>query len=223
MRRYPYNLIDERIVTALRNDAGISETNGFLSEAQMSVVHEQQWLKIFVPRAFGGLELSLPEAVRLEEEIAHVDGSIGWTVTLCGGASLFVGFLQPGMRKEITDVTNLCIAGSGMDTGTARVASNGYYVSGSWPYATGAHYADYFTANCVVEGTGEVKSFIFRRNEVQVQNTWNLFGMKATASHTFSVKSLRRNAARCPLSISVFAACGNYTRGKYTGNDEQVF
>lgn len=191
MIAYKYKLIEPNIVDEIRKDAQAAEANGYLTESQMAVIHQQKWFRIFVPHALGGLELALPEAVRLEEEIARVDGSVGWTVTLCGGASLFVGFLQPSMRKEITEVKNLCIAGSGMDTGTARVASNGYYVSGTWPYATGAKYADYFTANCIVEGTGEVKSFVLRKNEVQVQNTWNLFGMKATASHAFSVKSLR--------------------------------
>ena len=37
---------------------------------------------IYTPKQFGGLELPLPEALQVVEEVAKHDGSTGWTVAL---------------------------------------------------------------------------------------------------------------------------------------------
>ena len=40
-----------------------------------------------MPKENGGLGMSMPEGLRMEETLAWTDGSTGWTVTLCAGAS----------------------------------------------------------------------------------------------------------------------------------------
>src|SRR5690606_14253902 len=83
----------ERVVKQLRGFSNRAEADGVLTPEQLAIIYDRRWFKLFVPRRLGGLELSLPEAVRLEEELAWIDGSLGWTVTLCAGANLFVGYV----------------------------------------------------------------------------------------------------------------------------------
>src|SRR6185437_5279658 len=102
-----------------------------------------------------------PEMVRLEEDISRVDGSTGWTVTLCSGAGWFAGFFPTGpvgqsvspASEELTRLFSdprLCIAGSGAATGEAHLVSGSYRISGRWAYASGSPHATAFTANCVI-------------------------------------------------------------------------
>lgn len=84
--KHPSEFIEPLLTSAIRNTAAEAEQLKQLHPAQLQIIHEQKWFQLFVPKQFGGMELRLPEALRLEEAIAWKDGSVGWTVTLCAGA-----------------------------------------------------------------------------------------------------------------------------------------
>ncbi len=193
-------MIATEIIHQLRNLSNRAEADGRLTPEQLDIIYDQRWFKLFVPRCYGGLELTAPEGIRLEEELARIDGSLGWTVTLCAGANLFVGYIQQPMAQALFTDQMVCLGGSGHASGTATLEDNGYRVSGKWRYATGAPHLTHFTANCVLERDGEavlddggkpmVKSFFFAKDDVRVVEDWPAFGLKATASHAFEVTDL---------------------------------
>jgi len=193
-------MIALEIVHQLSNLSARAEADGRLVQEQLDIIYDQRWFKLFVPRCYGGLELTAPEGIRLEEELAWIDGSLGWTVTLCAGANLFVGYMQqPTAQTLFTDRT-VCLGGSGHASGIAVAERNGYRVSGKWRYATGAPHLTHFTANCVLErdgavvldeaGNPQIKSFFFAKDDVRIVEDWPAFGLKATASHSFEVSGL---------------------------------
>ena len=225
----PFMILPAALTDRLRGLAGEAERIGHLHPDQLAIIYERGWFNLYVPRAYGGLELSLPEGLRIEEELAWVDGSLGWTVTLCSGANWFVGFLRPELARELFADRRVCLAGSGRPDGVARVigeegaGSDGpevepedgpgegtgsyYEVTGSWKYATGAPHATAFTANCRIEkdgvllenedGSPVVRAFLFLREEVMIEEDWDVIGMIATASHSFAVRGLRVGEDRC--------------------------
>src|SRR5690606_10876476 len=103
-----------------------AEKIGALHETQLEEIYRQKWFRMFIPKSMGGLEYSLPEALRTEEALASADGSTAWVVTLCSGAGWFAAFLDQSLLKEIASTPQACIAGSGAATGTADVAGDGY-------------------------------------------------------------------------------------------------
>lgn len=190
----------------LRRCAPEAEKMGRLHPAQLALIYEQGWFRMMVPRRYGGMALSLPEVVRLEEAISRADGSTGWTVTLCAGAGWFAGFFPPAAMTDLFSDPRMCIAGSGSPSGQAELIPGGYRVSGRWSYASGAHHATAFTANCRIwsegrpvmadDGTPLVQPFLFLREEVRIVEDWNAIGMVATGSHGFEVHGLELPAAR---------------------------
>ncbi|MGN6603517.1 MAG: acyl-CoA dehydrogenase family protein [Ginsengibacter sp.] len=203
---HPSFFIDEHIIDTLRKYAGEAERAGSLNPQQLSIIYKEHWFNLFVPKEYGGLELSLPEALSIEEALAWADGSTGWTVTLCSGANWFIGFLNPETAEMIFDSKKVCLAGSGRANGIARLKGDEYEITGKWPYATGAGHATAFTANCLLEkdgkimknedGTDAVASFIFLKEEVSVYEDWKEMGMKATSSNSFEVKKLKVDKKR---------------------------
>jgi len=197
---HPASFINSEITDIIRNNAFEAEKLVRLHDKQLEIIYSQNWFNLFVPKIFGGLELSLPDALHIEEALAWADGSTGWTVTLCSGANWFIGFLNPVAASEIYANPKVCLAGSGKVSGIAKVTDNGYEISGFWKYASGAPHATVFTANCVIEkdgallkdefGNPHVKSFWFSKSEVIIHEDWNCMGMIATASHSFEVKQL---------------------------------
>ena len=171
-----------------------------LTVIQRDLIHKQKWLNMYVPKEYGGLGLSLPEILRIEEGLSWTDGSTAWVVTLCSGAAWFIGFLNTDLGKSIFENDQVCFAGSGAVTGIANKISGGYEIQGSWKYATGSLFATVFTVNCQLkengvllrhqDGTPVVQSFLLKKDEVIVHTTWSSMGMIATGSHTIEIKNI---------------------------------
>jgi alkylation response protein AidB-like acyl-CoA dehydrogenase len=161
---------------------------------------------LFVPKNLGGLELDLIEGLKIEEEIARIDGSLGWTVTLCAGANAFAGYLAPEPAADIFSNPKVCFAGSGKIGGIARETEEGYVISGRWNYVTGLPHATVLTANCRIEKDGVLldngdgspcyTSFFFFPAEAVFEEDWHTMGLVATASHSFKIENLRVDSNR---------------------------
>src|SRR5882724_1562861 len=98
---HPSRWLDLSIVEAIRQRAFEAEAMKQLHPSQLEIIYKQSWLKMFVPKKYGGLELSIPEILKTEEALAWTDGSTAWVVTLCAGAAWFIGFLDSNVAKEV--------------------------------------------------------------------------------------------------------------------------
>ena len=204
---HPSNYLQPDWVKVIREKSSEAESMAKLHPDQLAIIYEQGWFKILVPSVFFGREMSLPELVRLEESISWADGSVGWVVTLCCGAGWFGGFLQPKKAKAVFSAPKVCLAGSGAATGTATINENGYVINGTWKYASGAHHATHFTANCIIkkgdetvldeDGDPLILPFIFDSKDVEVFPAWKYVGMMGTGSDAFRVTDLAVNSDCC--------------------------
>ncbi len=207
MIHHPCEYINECHVNIIRADAQQAEKTGRLTNGQLQLVYQQQWLKLLVPQVYGGQQLPLPDMVKLEEALSWADGSVGWVVTLCAGAGWFGGFMQPAVCTHVFSPKNACIAGSGAATGTAEIVFGGYVINGSWQYASGVHLATHITVNCVLQHAGKplhqpngkptIKPFIIDTQEVEIINGWKYMGMIATGSDGYEVNNVFVDEVRC--------------------------
>ncbi|MEO6150125.1 MAG: acyl-CoA dehydrogenase [Mucilaginibacter sp.] len=205
--QHPSAYLKPEWIKTIRDNAPSAEQTGMLHPDQLELIYEQKWFRSLVPTAYSGLQLDLPEQVRLEESLAWADGSLGWVVTLCSGAGWFGGFIVPEAAKEIFNNAQLCLAGSGASTGTATITGKGYIVNGAWKYASGVHHATHITANCIIkqgeetilnsDGTPLALPFVFDKKDVTVLSAWKYVGMMATGSDAYEVKDLFVDKNRC--------------------------
>jgi alkylation response protein AidB-like acyl-CoA dehydrogenase len=205
--KHPSYYLQPAWVKVIRDRSAEAENDARLHPEQLTILYEQGWFKLLIPAVYSGREMSLPELVRLEESISWADGSVGWVVTLCCGAGWFGGFLQTEKAKAIFRDPKVCLAGSGAATGIATIIENGYLINGTWKYASGAHHATHFTANCIIKKDDEtvldengdplVLPFIFDRKDVEVFPAWKYVGMMGTGSDAFRVTHLAVNSGSC--------------------------
>jgi len=175
-----------------------SDAPVFRQEVLDWITKENLW-NIWVPKAFGGREMSLNEGLKQLQSLARIDGSLGWTVTLCSGANFFIGNLQPEVAKEFFAQPAI-FGGSGGIFGTAEKEGSSYRLNGIWRYATGAPYLTHFTLNAKIvengveqkneDGSPKFLSFVIPASEVRIINDWNTMGLKASATHSFKVKDV---------------------------------
>jgi len=192
-------MISAHDASRIADHAFEADREGWLHPAQQALIHERGWLRMLAPRSSGGGELPLPQVVRLEEAIARVDGSMGWTVTLCAGAGWFAGFLAPRLAREILTTPEVCLAGSGAPTGHADREGEGWRISGLWDYASGAPMATHFTFNALLRENGQplldaagqprIQAFVLPAALVEIVPRWRSIGLRATASHAYRVSA----------------------------------
>jgi indole-3-acetate monooxygenase len=204
---HPSTFIKADWYKIIRGSAKEAEEMGMLHPQQLDLIYQQKWFKALMPVEYGGLDLSLPDLVRLQEALSWADGSFGWVFTLCCGAGWFSGFIDPGVAPSLFNDEKTCLAGSGAQTGEAIVSDDGYIINGEWNYASGAHHATHFTANCVIKKDGKVllnddgnpliRPFVIDKKDVRLLATWKYIGMVATGSHSFKIENVAVDKTRC--------------------------
>lgn len=155
----------------------------------MQLVHRKKWLLIWVSKEFNGLDASFSKGLKLLYQLAKIDGSLGWFVTLCSGANYFSKNLKPNIAKEIFSTKHVCLGGSGMVTGTTKaINKTNFILNGTWKYATGAPHLTHFTLNANVDN--EILSFVIPKAKVTIISDWQSMGMRATNTFSFQLKDV---------------------------------
>lgn len=184
-------MIDAHITETVRRHAERMERNGALCPEVLELIHDRGMFKLFVPKELGGRMLGLPEALHIFEDAAWADGSFGWLVQIGSGAGFFATVMEPDAVRQLFTHRNFYIAGSDRPMGTARRVQGGYKITGTWPFASGASHASLFTATCRIASDdaddGKLRAFAFLPEQVEIDEDWNAFGLKATGSHTIHV------------------------------------
>jgi alkylation response protein AidB-like acyl-CoA dehydrogenase len=158
--------------------------------------------RLFVPRSHGGLELDLPSGLRIITALARVDGSVGWTVMIGNGGDIFAGLLPRETYDRVYRAgPDTVIVGVSQPAGTADATDGGWRVNGCWPYASGCLHADWMAGVCVMTEAGKrlagpaitkgllLRGFLMPASDWQIEDTWHVAGLKATASHHIAFRN----------------------------------
>jgi len=179
----------QEILPLIAQQAPQAEKIGHLTDTLLNQLFDLGVFKLFVTEKYHGHSCDLPTALKIFELMSSADGATGWLVMIGAGGGLFSGFIEESAAREIFSPKRAVIAGSGMASGFAKTQAGGYEVSGRWPYASGAYHASWFTANCKIDGDdAQIRSIAVPAKHVEIHQTWDVFGMKATGSHDFSIK-----------------------------------
>jgi alkylation response protein AidB-like acyl-CoA dehydrogenase len=168
------------------------EADRRLPERLMARLVEAGLFSIYTPRAFGGLELPMPAALRVVEEVSRLDGSTGWTVALGFANAIFTSALPETSAARVLERGSALIAGSPGFAARAEPAAGGFHLSGDWGFCSGVHNATWLGVVVpIVEGgaplMGEhgpqmIVAFL-RPGDVEVLDTWRVSGLRGTGSH----------------------------------------
>jgi indole-3-acetate monooxygenase len=186
------------LATMFRDSAAEGDRLARLPKHIVRALVQHGLFRLWVPKRCAGFELDLPEALQIYEAAARLDGSIGWAVMIGSGGGLFAAFLESAAASAIFARPEAVIAGSGAPDGRAQRERGGYRVTGCWHYASGAHYATTFTANCLVmeggklvfgdDGKPLIRAMAFEAPQVAILPVWDPTGMRGTGSDDFEVR-----------------------------------
>jgi alkylation response protein AidB-like acyl-CoA dehydrogenase len=153
--------------------------------------------RLLTPREFGGSETPLTTTMALYERLGRLDASVAWVVWNANFG--FVGALMDdaGTARIWGNGSEPVFANSGMP-GVAVPVEGGFRVSGNWKIVSGVNGADWVVVIAIVmdgeapriteAGTPDVRLVALQRDQVTVQNTWNVSGMRGSGSNNVLVE-----------------------------------
>jgi alkylation response protein AidB-like acyl-CoA dehydrogenase len=192
-RIQPYLDKVARLAPTIRENADRAEQQRQLPKEVAEAFHEAGLYRILLPKTMGGGALTIPDALRVCEEVARIDGSAGWNLLICSGGPIFGHMVSPGAFEKIFGDPRGVSAGSlnPMET-RARKVEGGWRFGGRATYVSGSAQATYITVAGVVQGEGMqqsantmpmVRGGMFPIDKVTILDTWSTAGMRGTGSN----------------------------------------
>jgi indole-3-acetate monooxygenase len=144
--------------------------------------------RLLLPESHGGTGADLVTAMAVLEDLARADGSVGWTVMIGGGAFCDLAGLPRTAFDAVFAHPDVIVAGAFAPSGSATPIDGGYRVSGRWGFASGCEHADVVYANsveAVVDGVPHLRMAVLTPDQITIEDTWNVLGLRGTGSHHF--------------------------------------
>ncbi|MET0404133.1 MAG: acyl-CoA dehydrogenase family protein [Cystobacter sp.] len=160
-----------------------------LSAETMGELFDSGLLRLLTPRRHGGLELDWPTMVEASRIAARACASTAWVMSIVGGHVGIAGRLSRACQEEIfaSGPRQLFSTASAPTTGTIRKAEGGFRVHGTWRFSSGIDHATWVIINgsCVDHPAPPTPNrflLTVRSEQVHVEDTWHVVGMRGTGS-----------------------------------------
>jgi alkylation response protein AidB-like acyl-CoA dehydrogenase len=154
---------------------------------------------LMVPREFGGSEADTDTILDVFEELAHQDGSIGWSHMANASATAYCAFLDPSVAREmVADKPGSVFAGQFAPRGQIKREEGGFRVQGHYGFGSGSGHASNLGGGGFVTGDdGQPEMlpnnlpaylcFFTARENVELQGGWDVLGLRGTGSFDYEV------------------------------------
>lgn len=186
----------------IEGTAGYYDEKGEFPFEHFDILKEAGYFKLTVPKQYGGDEISLYEMLLVQEQLAKGDAStalsVGWHLLTFLNVRHTRPWPEPVFaelsRKAVEEGSLLNIINTergkgnisrgGVPGTTARKVPGGYIISGEKAYASLAPILKQFMIIAYVEDEDLTAEFLITVNDkVEIINTWDALGMRATGSH----------------------------------------
>ncbi len=189
----PYFDKIREIEPIIRAHADRAEREAQIPREVADAFHEAGLFRILLERKLGGGEVTIPDSLRLYEEVARIDASAGWNLAICSGGPIFGHNLSRGAFEQVYGAPRGISAGSlNPMTSRAVAVEGGWHFSGKATYASGAAHASHLMAAAIVlrdgapqivDGFPMMRAGLFPIEHAKILNTWSTAGMRGTGSN----------------------------------------
>ncbi|MFM0502138.1 acyl-CoA dehydrogenase family protein [Paraburkholderia caffeinilytica] len=142
------------------------------------------------PRRFGGDALAPTAFLDMIERIAVADGSAAWVASF-GSANVYLAALPLATQAHLyADGPDQVFAGGLFPVQPAQPAEGGWRVNGTWKFASGCKGADWLGVGISTGAPGvpgKPRTAVFRPDQVEIVENWDVVGMQGTGSHDLRV------------------------------------
>ncbi len=189
----PYFDKVQQLAPIIREHADRAEREAEMPQAVADAFHQAGLFRVILPRELSGGGLTIPDLLRLVEEVSRIDASAGWNLAICAGGPIFGQFLSRAAYEEIfTDPRGVACGSLNPMTSNAVPIEGGWRFSGRAANASGSAHATYLMAAAlvlrdgapqIVGGVPVLRAGFFPIKHATILKTWATAGMRGTGSN----------------------------------------
>ncbi len=172
----------------VRSHADEAEAARRLPFAVVDALVQAGLMRMCVPAAYGGPEVTPMEMVEAIEAVAAADGATGWCVMIASTTSSMSCFLEPAWAKEIYADPRVITGGAFAPGGKGVTVDGGHLVSGRWMWGSGTSACQWITGGTVTDGGFHL--MFAPAAEVEILDTWYTSGLRGTGSNDFAMSEV---------------------------------
>jgi alkylation response protein AidB-like acyl-CoA dehydrogenase len=157
------------------------------------------FFRIFLPKAYGGLDLTPMEAMQVFEELARADASVAWCVWN-GNTHWTTAQLSSETARTIYANPDVITANSTRASGQAQVVAGGNRVNGRWSLVSGCELGTWMVLLSVIHedgkprltqaGAPETRFMLLPSEACEIIDTWTVGGLRGTGSHDVAISDV---------------------------------
>lgn len=169
----------------LRADALRSDNEGRLSTDVVDILRRSGAFRLTADPALGGFGTGVGTVVEVASGLARLHPSAAWNVVVSNShAATSQSFRSPATAAEGALAADLLFCGSyGRNEATLADGDGHFVLNGTWRPASNALHAEWATVDARHPGHGRV-FLIVPMDELVVERSWNVIGMRGTGSET---------------------------------------
>ncbi len=188
----------EQIAPILRKHAPEAEERRRLSDAAVAAMKEAGLYRMYVPRAYGGLEVDPMTGNRVIERVASIDSAAGWNLALSAGVPLFTSFFDEQAAAEVHADADAPMAGCFFPPLELVPVEGGFRANGRVAFGSGCNHCQWFLGMAHViengkeredeKGQPEAWMVFVPARDLEIIDHWDTLGMRGTGSHDIAIR-----------------------------------
>jgi 3-hydroxy-9,10-secoandrosta-1,3,5(10)-triene-9,17-dione monooxygenase len=198
------------LVPTLRARAVECEELRRIPDASIGELHKSGIFRMLQPKRVGGSELPYRALVELSAILAEGCGSTSWVVANLASHHWMLAMWPEQAQNEVWDQSPDHLIGSALvfPSGKATAVTDGYVLSGRWPFSSGVDPSQWNFVGGIVHDAKdkpvEQRCFVVGAGDYTVIDTWYAAGLRGTGSKDIEMKDVFVPAHRTlPLSALV--------------------
>ena len=174
--------------------SGEFDQQAYVSQDIIQKLKQLGVYRAFVPKRFGGDEISPRQFCELIERLSMADGSVGWVASF-GMSPAYLGSLPEATLKELyKDSPDIVFAGGIFPPQSAELVDDCFMVNGRWKFSSGCKGADIVGVGIAPKKDNETQGLprmaVLPAHKAKIELTWDTVGLKGTGSHDLVVENV---------------------------------
>ncbi|MED5428939.1 MAG: acyl-CoA dehydrogenase family protein, partial [Chloroflexota bacterium] len=184
------------IVPLIEQHASLINRERQLTEKVSGPMADAGLFRLLIPKSRGGYEIDYLEFLKIVSIIAQADGSVAWCLNQNNVLSTLSAFMPDSLAEEIWAERRAVLSNGPPVNPNAVPGEDGYVLNGRWNFSSGSRHATWRVALTPVEGRkgpngqSEMRNMIVPADWVEMEDTWQVNGLRGTGSFSFLAHDL---------------------------------
>jgi 3-hydroxy-9,10-secoandrosta-1,3,5(10)-triene-9,17-dione monooxygenase len=145
-------------------------------------------VELLRPLRFGGVAAPMELMLRIAQQLAVGDGSVGWVYAVLSSHDLFLSFFPAHVQEEVWSSACPTSASSYNPTGKASAAPGGLRLTGRWSFCSGIDFCGWAVVGAIVgmlPGEKPMPDFrycLVHKSQYEVVDDWHVMGLCGSGS-----------------------------------------